>query len=124
MKKKFLTLVLILVAVIGISGFAQSEKSATPMEVAKTPIEVVKDMIIENVNAAPSGTVYGIVESTSEKYVVNTPVGKYDVEKKNGGFECLGVYAKVVSHKGSSYKIESSLGTFTINTKKCTVVKQ
>lgn len=115
--KKILIVALALMIVIGVSGFAQSEKSASP-------IEVIKEMIINNLNTAPSGTVYGIVESTPEKYVVNTPLGEYDVTKKNNGFECMGVYAKLVSHKGSSYKIDSSLGTFTINTKKCTIVKE
>jgi hypothetical protein len=115
MKKKFLTLVLILVAVIGISGFAQSEKSA---------FEAVVEACKKNATDAPSGTVFGIVESTPQKYVVNTPIGKYDVEKQNGGFSFMGIYAKLRSRKGSVYTVESSLGDYVINLKKCTIVKQ
>jgi hypothetical protein len=119
MKKKVLFLALALVALMGISGFALSEKSVS------TPVETAIVTVEKSLSEAPSGTTYGIVGSTPEKYVVNTPIGKYDVEKeKDGGFSCLGLHAKVVSHKGNNYVIDSSLGTFAINLNRCTVVKQ
>lgn len=55
--------------------------------------------------------------------VVNTPVGRYTIEKKDGGISFMGMSAKVVSAKNGVYKIKSSLGNFTVNARKGTVVK-
>lgn len=113
--KKIILSLLILAVAVGVSGFTQSEKSV---------IEAVQGVSKKNVYDAPSGTIYGVVESTSEKYVVNTPVGKYDVEKSDGGFSCLGIYAKIQSHKGNIYNITSSLGDFEVDIQKCTIIKK
>ena len=113
--KKIGLFVLMLVAAMGVSGFAQSEKSA---------FEAVVNACKKNAKDAPSGTVFGIVERTPQKYVVNTPIGEYDVEKQGGGLSFMGIYAKLRSRKGSVYTVESSLGDYVINLKKCTIVKQ
>lgn len=113
--KKILFFSLILVAAMGVSGFAQSEKSA---------IETVKNVFEKQAYDAPSGTVYGIIKNTTEKYVVNTPIGQYDVEKTDGGYSCMGLFAKIISHKGSVYNIQSSLGNYEVNIKKCTIIKE
>lgn len=107
---------MLLVFVLGtsMSGLAQSEKSA---------FESVVEQISNKVAKAQSGTTYGIVESTPEKYVVNTPIGKYEVKKNNGTFSCLGLWAKLESSRKNEYVVNSSLGRYRINLKKCTVTK-
>lgn len=79
--------------------------------------------VVEQVRKAPAGTVYGVIENTKQHIVVNTPIGKYTIEKKDGGISFMGVSAKVVSAKNGVYKIKSSLGSFTVNTKTGTIVK-
>lgn len=113
--KKIILFSLILVAAMGVSGFVQSEKSA---------VESVKSSIEKGAYDAPVGTTYGVVQSTKEKYVVNTPIGQYEVKKSNGGFSFMGLYAKIVSRKGSVYNIESSVGNYEVNIRKCTIVKK
>ena len=79
--------------------------------------------VAEQIKQAPSGTVYGVVENTKHHIVVATPFGKYTLEKKDGGISFMGISAKLVSAKNGVYKVKSSLGNFTVNTKKGTVVK-
>ena len=112
MKKLFLTLMFVVAT--SISGFAQSEKSAFESWFTK---------ITEIVKGEPKGTTYGIVEKTSEYYLVNTPIGKYKVTRKNGGFEFMGVWAKIESKKGSVYVIKSTLGRFKIDLNKGQIIK-
>lgn len=78
---------------------------------------------ISNAKNAPSGTVYGVVEKTADYYVVNTPIGKYTIKHENGWFSFMGVKAKIVSHKGSIYVVDSNLGKYRIDTKRCTMTK-
>ena len=79
--------------------------------------------IAEQIKQAPSGTVYGVVENTKHHIIVATPFGKYTLEKKDGGISFMGISAKLVSAKNGVYKVKSSLGNFTVNAKKGTVVK-
>lgn len=85
-------------------------------------VNVVKS-VAEQVENAPRGTVYGVVENNKHHIVVNTPVGRYTIEKKDGGISFMGMSAKIVSAKNGVYKIKSSLGNFTVNAQKGTVVK-
>lgn len=78
---------------------------------------------VENVKRAPSGTVYGVVENTKRHIVVATPLGKYTIEKKDGGVSFMGMTARLVSAKNGVYKIQSSIGGFTVNVNKGTVTK-
>lgn len=113
MKKLIFSLTLVLG--ISVNGFAQSVKRAD--------VEKVKNEVVNNVKQTPQGTVYGVIKSTPQEYVVKTPLGTYNVEKKNGGFSFMGLFAKVESKKGSVYIVNSSLGKFKIDIKKCTITK-
>ena len=117
MKKIFCILVLALF--VSINGFAQSTKSADSISA-----ENVVKHVSSTMNDAPSGTTWGVVKETKEECVVNTPVGKYSIKKKDGGYSLFGIWAKLESAKGSSYTVKSSVGTYVIDTKKCTVTKK
>lgn len=79
--------------------------------------------VAEQVKQASSGTVYGVVENTKHHITVATPFGKYTIEKKDGGVSFMGISAKLVSSKNGVYKVKTSLGNFTANARKGTVVK-
>ena len=79
--------------------------------------------LAEQVKQAPSGTVYGVVENNKHHIIVATPFGKYTIEKKDGGISFMGMSAKLVSSKNGIYKVKTSLGNFTVNARKGTVVK-
>ena len=79
--------------------------------------------VAEQIKQAPSGTVYGVVENTKHHIIVATPFGKYTIEKKDGGISFMGISAKLVSAKNGVYKVQSSLGNFTVNARKGTVAK-
>lgn len=80
--------------------------------------------VAEQVKQARSGTVYGVVENTKHHIVVNTPFGKYTIEKKDGGVCFMGMSAKLVSAKNGVYQVKSSLGNFSVNTRKRTITKR
>ena len=88
-------------------------------------IDVANDIknVAEQVKQAPSDTVYGVVENTKHRIIVATPFGKYTIEKKDGGVSFMGISAKLVSSKNGVYKVKTSLGNFTVNARKGTVVK-
>lgn len=76
------------------------------------------------VKSAPSGTTYGIVETTNDHVVVSTPLGNITIERSaDGTYTCMGVSARIVSAKNGVYKVQTSIGTFTVNTRKGTVTK-
>lgn len=50
-------------------------------------------------------------------------IGRYTIEKKDGGISFMGMSAKIVSAKNGIYKVKSSLGNFTVNARKRTVTK-
>ena len=73
-------MMLMLALGVSINGFAQSTRRGDVNKQMKQAIERVAD--------APSGTSYGVVEETSDKYVVATPFGRYTLKKeKDGKFE-------------------------------------
>ena len=80
--------------------------------------------VAEQVKQAPSGTVYGVVENTKHHIVVNTPFGKYTIEKKDGGVSFMGMSAKLVSAKNGVYQVKSSLDNFSVNSRKGTITKR
>lgn len=112
MKKIMITLLMVVAATT--TSFAKNDNSDVTNAV-KTLAEQVKN--------APSGTVYGVVENTKQHIVVNTPIGRYTIEKKDGGVNFMGMSAKVVSAKNGVYKVKSSFGNFTVNARKGTVIK-
>ena len=64
-----------------------------------------------------------VVAATTTSFAKSNPFGKYTLEKKDGGISFMGISAKLVSAKNGVYKVMSSLGNFTVNAKKGTVVK-
>ena len=112
MKKIMITLLMVIAATT--TSFAKGD-NPDAANAAKS--------VAEQVGKAPAGTVYGVIENTKQHIVVNTPVGKYTIEKKDGGVSFMGMSAKVVSAKNGVYKIKSSLGSFTVNTRKGTITK-
>ena len=80
--------------------------------------------VAEQVKQAPSGTVYGVVENTKHHIIVATPFGKYTIEKKDGGVSFMGMSVKLVSAKNGMYQVKSSLGNFSVNTRKGTITKR
>ena len=113
MKKIMISLLMVVAATT--TGFAKSNNTEVA-QAAKSVAEQVKN--------APSGTVYGVVENTKSRIVVNTPLGRYTIEKKDGGISFMGLSAKVVSAKNGVYQVKSSLGDFTVNARKGTITKK
>ena len=112
MKKIVISLMMVVAATT--TSFAKSNN---------TDIANVVKSVAEQVKQAQSGTVYGVVENTKYHIIVATPFGKYTIEKKDGGISFMGISAKLVSAKNGVYKVKSSLGNFTVNAEKGTVVK-
>ena len=112
--KKILISLMMVVAATTIS-FAKSNN---------TDVANAVKSVAEQVKQAPSGTVYGVVENTKHHIVVNTPFGKYTIEKKDGGVSFMGMSAKLVSAKNGVYQVKSSLGNFSVNTRKGTITKR
>ena len=98
MKKIMISLMM--VVAVTTTSFAKSNN---------TDVANAVKSVAEQVKQAPSGIVYGVVENTKHHITVATPFGKYTIEKKNGGI-CV-------------YKVKTSLGNFTVNARKGTVVK-
>ena len=112
MKKIMISLMMVVAATT--TSFAKSNN---------TEVTNAAKNVAEQIKQAPSGTVYGVVENTKHHIIVATPFGKYTLEKKDGGISFMGISAKLVSVKNGVYKVKSSLGNFTVNAKKGTVVK-
>ena len=112
MKKIMISLMLVVAATT--TSFAKSNN---------TDVANAVKSVAEQVKQAPSGTGYGIVENTKHHIIVATPFGKYTIEKKDGGVCFMGMSAKLVSSKNCVYKVKTSLGNFTVNARKGTVVK-
>lgn len=80
--------------------------------------------VAQKVKDAPTGTTYGVVEVTKKHIVVNTPLGRCTINKNgDGSFSFMGMTAKLVAAKNGVYKVRTSLGTFSVDTRKATVTK-
>ena len=113
MKKIMISLMM--VVTVTTTSFAKSNN---------TDVANAVKSVAEQVKQAPSGTVYGVVENTKYHIVVKTPFGKYTIEKKDGGVSFMGISAKLVSAKNGVYQVKSSLGNFSVNTRKGTITKK
>ena len=113
MKKIMISLMLVVAATA--TSFAKSNN---------TDVANAVNSVAEQVKQAPSGTVYGVVENTKHHITVATPFGKYSIEKKDGGISFMGMSAKLVSAKNGVYQVKSSLGNFSVNTRKRTITKR
>ena len=113
MKKIMISLLMVVAATT--TSFAKSNN---------TDVANAVKGVAEQVKNAPSGTVYGVVENTKNHIVEATPFGRYTIEKKDGGISFMGMTAKVVSGRNGVYQVKSSLGNFSVNTRKGTVTKR
>ena len=113
MKKIMISLMMIVAAAT--TSFAKSNN---------TDVANAIKSVAEQVKQAPSGTVYGVVDNTKRHITVATPFGKYTIEKKDAGVSFMGMSAKLVSAKNGVYQVMSSLGNFSVNTRKGTITKR
>lgn len=106
---------LMMVAATSTASFAKVNNEQTKA-VVKEVAQAVKD--------APAGTTYGVAEANKQRIVLNTPFGRITINKNDDGtYSCMGMNAKLLSAKNRVYKIQTSLGTFSVNTRKGTVTK-
>lgn len=88
-------------------------------------VQTAAKEVVQTVKNAPSGTTYGVVEVTKSHIVVNTPLGRYNINKnEDGSFSFMGITAKLIAVKNGVYKVQTSFGTFSVDTRKATVTKQ
>ena len=80
MKKIMISLLMVVAATT--TSFAKSNN---------TDVANAVKGVAEQVKNAPSGTVYGVVENTKNHIVVSTPLGRYTIEKKDGGISFMGI---------------------------------
>ena len=98
--------------------------TASFTKVNNTQAQAVVKEVAQAVKDAPAGTTYGVAEANKQRIVFNTPFGRITVNKNNdGSYSCMGMNAKLLSAKNRVYKIQTSLGTFSVNTRKGTVTK-
>lgn len=98
--------------------------TASFAKVNNTQAKAVVKEVAQAVKDAPAGTTYGVAEANTRHIVFNTPFGRITVNKNDdGSYSCMGMNAKLLSAKNRVYKIQTSLGTFSVNTRKGTVTK-
>ena len=98
--------------------------TASFAKVNNTQAQAVIKEVAQAVKDAPAGTTYGVAEANKQRIVFITPIGRITVNKNNdGSYSCMGMNAKLLSAKNRVYKIQTSLGTFSVNTRKGTVTK-
>ena len=98
--------------------------TASFAKVNNTQAKAVVKEVAQAVKDAPAGTTYGVAEANTRRIVFNTPFGRITVNKNDdGSYSCMGMNAKLLSAKNRVYKIQTSLGTFSVNTRKGTVTK-
>ena len=114
---------LMMVAATSTASFAKVNNTQTKAVVKEVAQAVVKE-VAQAVKDAPAGTTYGVVEANKQRIVFNTPFGRITVNKNDDDtYSCMGMNAKLLSAKNRVYKIQTSLGTFSVNTRKGTVTK-
>ena len=113
---------LMMVAATSTASFAKVNNEQTKA-VVKQAQAVVKE-VAQAVKDAPAGTTYGVAEANKQHIVLNTPFGRITINKNDDGtYSCMGMNAKLLSAKNRVYKIQTSLGTFSVNARKGTVTK-
>ncbi len=99
--------------------------TASVAQTSSKQVETAAKEVVQKVKDAPSGTTYGVEEVNKKQIVVNTPLGRSTIDKnEDGSFSFMGVTAKLISAKNGVYKVKTSLGTFSVNTRKGTITKQ
>ena len=113
---------LMMVAATSTASFAKVNNTQA-QAVVKQAQAAVKE-VAQAVKDAPAGTTYGVAEANKQHIVLNTPFGRITVNKNDdGSYSCMGMNAKLLSAKNRVYKIQTSLGTFSVNARKGTVTK-
>lgn len=98
--------------------------TASLAKVGNGQVKTTSKEVAQAVKNAPSGTTYGVVAVTKSHIVVNTPLGRCKTNKnKDGSFSFMGLTAQLISAKNGVYKVRTSLGTFSVNTRKATITK-
>lgn len=87
-------------------------------------LQNAKQQVVENVQKAPRGTVWGVTKVTSNYVIITSPLGKHRIECKDGTYSFMGLTARVTSAKNGVYKVKTNIGTFCVNTRKLTVTKE
>ena len=87
-------------------------------------LQNTKQQVVENVQKAPRGTVWGVTEVASDHVTITSPLGKHRIECKDGTYSFMGLTARVTSAKNGVYKVKTNIGTFSVNTRKLTVTKE
>lgn len=121
MKKIFLSLMLAVAACTASYANADVKNGSDKDNVSATTIQEVKQKIAD----APTGTTYGVVQQKNGNVVVKTPLGRYTIERESdGSYSFLGMKVRLVSAKKGVYVVKTSLGTWAVNTRTCTVTKR
>lgn len=114
--KKIATLALSLLLAINVSAQQNSGNDL---------LQRAKHELTERIQQAPRGTTYGVTEVTRNHIVVTSPFGRHTIEKRSdGSYTFMGMTARVISAKNGVYRVKTSLGTFTINTRRLTATKE
>ena len=114
---------LMMVAATSTASFAKVNNTQAQAAVKEVAQAAVKE-VAQAVKDAPAGTTYGVAEANKQHIVLNTPFGRITVNKNDdGSYSCMGMNAKLLSAKNRVYKIQTSLGTFSVNARKGTVTK-
>lgn len=120
MRKFFFSLVLAVAACTATYAGDNMPNNGKRNATLMTILQDIKQKIV----GAPSGTTYGVVGRKNGNIVVNTPLGKYTIERcSDGSYSFMGMKAKLLSVRNGVYTMETSLCTWKIDTRKCTVTK-
>lgn len=121
MKRTFISLMLVMS--VGTAVYAGNNVKSNKN--GNTTITTTMQDVKLKVADAPSGTTYGVVGRKDGNIVVNTPLGKYTIERcSDGSYSFMGMKAKLLSAKRGVYTVKTSLGTWVVNTRRCTVTKK
>ena len=120
---------LMMVAATSTASFAkvnntQAKAAVKQAQAAVKQAQAAVKEVAQAVKDAPAGTTYGVVEANKQHIVLNTPFGRITINRNDDGtYSCMGMNAKLLSAKNRVYKIQTSLGTFSVNARKGTVTK-
>ncbi len=88
-------------------------------------VTTVTRKVSRKMQEAPAGTTYGVTGKKGGDIEVSTPLGKYTIRQQaDGTYSFMGVKARLVSVRKGVYTVETSLGTWAIDTCRGTVTKK
>ena len=121
MKKIFLSLMLAAAACTASYANGNVKNGTGDDNVSSVTIQDLK----RKVSDAPAGTTYGVVQRKNGNVVVNTPLGRYAIVRENdGSYSFMGMKVRLVSARNGVYVVRTSLGTWEVNTRNCTLTKK